>query len=353
MARYELGESRVRRALERTWWPVARAADVGDPVEAELLERKLVVYRGTDGEARVAGNRCPHRGAGLALGEVVENAIACAYHGWQWDGSSGRCVHVPSLDDQARISRTARLRTYPVEERWGLVWTCLHEDPVGSVPEPDWLMGVDWVYGVGISDVATNVLFAQENFRDVAHFAVVHRRTIPVATPVVERLNPERDGYEIRLDRWIDPGAAPPPTWLMTAGFASSYSAGFANRYHAMVPNLVSYRAEYGSAGTLYLLNCPCPLSLEATRVFYVRGVSGSKPDMSDLLDSEAKIYAEDKPIVSSIEPRRLGQPLDQCNTLADAYTLAFRRAFADYVNEYGTLDDEAAFVPDAARVDA
>jgi hypothetical protein len=49
----------------------------------------------------------------------------------------------------------------------------------------------------------------------------------------------------------------------------------------------------------------------------------------------DAAIYAEDIAIVSKVQPPEL--PLDpnaQIDTLADRYTLAYREAFADFVNQ-------------------
>ena len=105
-----LSEADFRRALERTWWPVARCSELGQPQQAQLLDRKLAVFRGRDGNARVVDDRCPHRGASLSRGEVLDDAIQCPYHGWQWDGASGRCINVPSLSDQGQIPSSARVR---------------------------------------------------------------------------------------------------------------------------------------------------------------------------------------------------------------------------------------------------
>src|SRR5262249_9537710 len=127
----------IQQALRHQWFPVARAADLDTPVEATLLGEKLVVYRTAAGEPRVLQRRCVHRGANLAKGEVHGDVLACPYHGWHFDGSTGVCMHVPSLDPAGdkRVPDTARIAAYPAAEHWGHVWTCLDE-PVGSLPEP-------------------------------------------------------------------------------------------------------------------------------------------------------------------------------------------------------------------------
>ena len=91
----------IEKALRRAWFPVARVADLDEPRRVELLGETLVAYLTDDGEPRVANDRCEHRGASLADGHVEGDRIVCPYHGWQWRGHDGRCVHIPSIGDGA------------------------------------------------------------------------------------------------------------------------------------------------------------------------------------------------------------------------------------------------------------
>jgi phenylpropionate dioxygenase-like ring-hydroxylating dioxygenase large terminal subunit len=61
---------------------------------------------------------CPHIGADLSVGQVLDGRLRCAYHHWSFD-RTGACAHIPSGD---KIPDGARIFTYPAEERWGLVW---------------------------------------------------------------------------------------------------------------------------------------------------------------------------------------------------------------------------------------
>jgi nitrite reductase/ring-hydroxylating ferredoxin subunit len=321
-----ISEAAYRCALERTWWPVARSVELDQPQQAQLLDRKLAVFRGSDGNAHVVDDRCPHRGASLSRGETLDNAIQCPYHGWQWDGASGRCINIPSLSDQDRIPGGARVKAHVVQERWGLVWTCLAGEPARGIPDPEWLSDFDWMFDVGVSDVTANVLFVQENFRDVGHFAFVHKDTIPVSSPVVHPLEVTRDGFELRCAVAVPYVADEHSIW--------DSKADTTMRYHAIVPGFASIMAG----------DCPSPVSLEQTRTFYVNGVTPDLAgDLPGMVASEARVYAEDREIVGDIEPRRLGAPLMQVHTIADTYTLAFRQAFRDYVRLYGTLTAEHA----------
>ncbi len=74
----------------------------------DVLNRKIVFFRGEDGTVRALDARCPHLGADLGIGTVEGNRIRCAFHGWTFDGD-GHCAN-------------ARAVAYPVEERHGAIW---------------------------------------------------------------------------------------------------------------------------------------------------------------------------------------------------------------------------------------
>ena len=55
----------------------------------------------------------------LSMGKVVDgNLLQCHYHGLRFDGS-GKCVRIPG---QESIPDTAKVKTYPVAERYRWVW---------------------------------------------------------------------------------------------------------------------------------------------------------------------------------------------------------------------------------------
>jgi hypothetical protein len=81
---------------------------------------------------------CPHLGADLSVGQIVDGRLRCAYHHWSFDGT-GACAHIPTGD---KIPSAARIFSYPAEEKWGLIWAFNGERadfPVPRIPgaEPD------------------------------------------------------------------------------------------------------------------------------------------------------------------------------------------------------------------------
>ncbi|MBX4365191.1 molybdenum cofactor-independent xanthine hydroxylase subunit HpxD, partial [Mycobacterium tuberculosis] len=97
-------------------------AITGAPVKATLLDEQLVIYR-IKGQVVVARDVCPHRGVPLTLGFHEEEGIVCPYHGLRF-GEEGRGHRIPCGPGQPSRARR-HLAGFAVEERYGLIWTCL------------------------------------------------------------------------------------------------------------------------------------------------------------------------------------------------------------------------------------
>ncbi len=67
----------------------------------------------------------PHRGTRLSRGKHEfpgTPTIACRYHGWVFDVTNGACVAALTDGPDSPVVGKVRVRTYPVEERKGIVW---------------------------------------------------------------------------------------------------------------------------------------------------------------------------------------------------------------------------------------
>jgi phenylpropionate dioxygenase-like ring-hydroxylating dioxygenase large terminal subunit len=104
-----------------------------------MLGHTFVVFRDSHGQAHVLSNVCTHRGGSLAGGKVRGDTVECPYHGWRFDGA-GTCVKIPSLgpvDGAAvggKIPARTKIDTYPVEEKYGLVFAFLGDLPEAERP---------------------------------------------------------------------------------------------------------------------------------------------------------------------------------------------------------------------------
>lgn len=104
-------------------WPDELPA--GETLPLYYFGRHLVAWRGEDGGAHLMDAFCPHLGSHLGHGGTVEGGcVVCPLHSWKFD-AAGNNVDIPYSD---RVNRRARIRTYPVVERNGLVMAWYHPD---------------------------------------------------------------------------------------------------------------------------------------------------------------------------------------------------------------------------------
>ena len=106
------------------------------------------------------------------------------------------------MPEGATVPSNVVLKTYQSREYLGLVWCCL-EEPATALPDPEELRNVDGEWEAADRfPVKAGVLATTENFRDVAHFAFVHRRSMGRVPEVIEPLKVRREGTEVWMDRW-------------------------------------------------------------------------------------------------------------------------------------------------------
>ncbi len=58
-----------------------------------VVAGQAVLLCNVAGTIHAAENSCPHMGAELSDGELRGPVIVCAWHGWQFDVTTGQCVH--------------------------------------------------------------------------------------------------------------------------------------------------------------------------------------------------------------------------------------------------------------------
>jgi phenylpropionate dioxygenase-like ring-hydroxylating dioxygenase large terminal subunit len=317
----------VEAALRRCWQPVARIDELkAGPRRAVLLGEALAVFMTTSGEPAVLADRCPHRGASLSLGGVHGDAIRCPYHGWEWQAGDGRCARIPSLSDQRQIPPEAWIAAYPARERWGLVWTAL-EEPRGDLPSVPWLEEDVWSLGHGRPfELPVGFGLMIENFRDVAHFAFVHEGTMGAMPEVIEALRPKREGTVVSMHRDMRTGPGADDVWQGMEDVT----------YRVCAPNFVA-ALMHTTEGYRCLLHAARAISAVGSAHYWIEGMaSGCRgASLEEAIASEERIYAEDTAIISTVRPTELSlDPVTEVSTLSDAYTLAYREAFREFVRD-------------------
>lgn len=109
--------------MRRYWQPVLASGNVtARPQEIRILGEDLIVFRDRRGRPGLLYPRCMHRGTSLFWGHVEDAGIRCCYHGWLFD-VEGNCLEQPCEPDGGKNRKAARQPWYPVQERYGLLWT--------------------------------------------------------------------------------------------------------------------------------------------------------------------------------------------------------------------------------------
>jgi phenylpropionate dioxygenase-like ring-hydroxylating dioxygenase large terminal subunit len=132
------------------WYPVEWANQLrpNQVMRVQVWQCAIAVYRDAAGKLYALEDACPHRGIALSEGKVQGEHLACAYHGWEFSGQTGDCVHIPYLPADQKLP-CAQARSYPVQEHYGLIWifpgdpALAQQDSLPHIPEfsqPGWLM---------------------------------------------------------------------------------------------------------------------------------------------------------------------------------------------------------------------
>jgi phenylpropionate dioxygenase-like ring-hydroxylating dioxygenase large terminal subunit len=167
------------------WYPVLLARDLGrKPKAIKLCGEKIVLVR-DQGRVYALHDRCPHRGVPLSAGRrEFPGMLTCAYHGWTYDLATGRLEVVLTDGPDSPICGKANVRTYPVEERAGLIWVYIGDEPRPPVEQdiPTELLRPNTVLEGVVARRRGNWRFAAEAGIDEGHARYLHRRSLWTVT---------------------------------------------------------------------------------------------------------------------------------------------------------------------------
>jgi phenylpropionate dioxygenase-like ring-hydroxylating dioxygenase large terminal subunit len=130
------------------------------------------------GRAFALQDECPHRGIPLSAGrQEFVGSWSCRYHGWTFDLDTGILKAALTDGPTSPICGKVRVKTYPVEERAGLVWIYIGEEPPPPVEAdiPSEFLRSDTLAIGRISVQRGNWRYACENGFDDGHSMFLHR----------------------------------------------------------------------------------------------------------------------------------------------------------------------------------
>ena len=191
------GERYPLPSFPKGWYAVAWAADISEKeiVNVTLCGKKLVAFKTEAGDISVLNAHCPHLGAHLGYGGVVENdRIRCPFHSWEF-GKCGKCKKTPF----ARKPVKAEIKKWyhRVVNGMVVVWY----SPDGC--EPEWQ--IEEVDTTGWTDptfhqentwrLRSHIQEVAENGVDTHHFVSVHNANEPGALSDVD--------FTSHVGRWV------------------------------------------------------------------------------------------------------------------------------------------------------
>lgn len=332
--------------LRNAWYTAIWSKDLRDaPIARTIIGDDVVLYRGTNGKAAALEDRCCHRAAPLSRGKVVGDALQCGYHGLTFD-ATGACVEVPM---QPQVPREARIRAYPVVEKWNVVWIWMGDpqaaDEAKITPLP-WLDDPGWKVTPGYLRLEAAGQLLVDNLLDFSHVSYLHPKTLAgdpreATTPVKTERSP--DG--IRVGRWML-DFEPAPLFAAAGGFNGRIDRWQFANWRA--PSLVFMDVGAAPAGTgapegdrskgvsIWSTHMITP-ETETTCHYHFGWARNFKLEdeaMSQLIyDGTVATFLEDKDMIEAQQKKLPGSALDGLVDInADTAQLQARRILSEMI---------------------
>ena len=160
-----------------TWYVAATPNEIDDkPLGRQICGQRIVFFRGPGGRVSALEDWCPHRGAPLSLGRVIEGHLVCGYHGLSM-GCDGKTVSMPGQ----RVRGFPPVRAFPAVEKHGFVWVWpgdAAQADEAKIPDLFWAHDPEWAYGGGLYHVGCDYRLMIDNLMDLTHETYVHSTSI-------------------------------------------------------------------------------------------------------------------------------------------------------------------------------
>lgn len=244
------------------WYAVEYDREIkkGEIREVQFWNMSIALFRGEDGTLSAIQNRCPHRHLKLSHGVVEKCQVRCAYHGWSFNRDGWLTDY--SHDSFGKPLIKSRLRTFPVEERYGLIWLFPGDaalSTIRKIPEIPELMTDDpWAGFTADFTWKTHHSMVIDNICDFAH-AFLHRKYQPFVDAKLKHYEADNDRVYLTYDTYMAEG---------------KFSKYFVNRKRVNTRSIeIGYEYPYQWSNTGDSIKHWCfllPIDERTTRVFFV-----------------------------------------------------------------------------------
>ncbi len=190
--------------LQNAWYVAALSQEV-DAVaffNRRILDISVLIYRKENGEPVALQDRCPHRFVPLHLGKRVGDEVVCQYHALKFD-CNGVCTNNPHGD--GRIPKAARVRSFPLVERFGFIWIWMGDEPADLAKLSDFgplSEGPDTAVGYTYMHVKANYELIIDNVMDLSHIDHVHGEIISTRGQLTPLIPQVKEADQTITARW-------------------------------------------------------------------------------------------------------------------------------------------------------
>ncbi|MFX1675057.1 Rieske 2Fe-2S domain-containing protein [Paraburkholderia sp. A2WS-5] len=162
--------------LQNAWHMIGWTSELNEKgfLHRTIANEPILVYRLQNGTPAAIADRCAHRFVPLHMGTQVGDLIQCGYHGLCFD-KAGNCAKNPV--DGAPIPKAAKVKAYPVLERFGGFWVWLGDPEAADESAlPDYAFLTDPARAAvqGYMVTQANYQLAIDNLTDLTHIQFVH-----------------------------------------------------------------------------------------------------------------------------------------------------------------------------------
>jgi len=332
--------------LKNAWYVAAWDHELGrEPIAVTMLEESIVLYRRSDGNPTALENACPHRKLPLSMGRVRGDEIECGYHGLTFD-RTGACTRAPCVE---RLPSHARVRSYPVEERYGLIWVWMGEpekaDPATIFQVEHW---GDPTWGLNAGDsmaIDCNYLYVTDNLLDPSHVAWVHQSSFGNSACASTALETAVSDHGVTVSRWML-DTEPAPFYAPYLKFSGNCDRQ--QHYEVRFPSHAIIKAIFVPAGSggdgrplhadAFLMdsyNFMTPMDQDRTRYYWfqMRNFAPHDAEVSaKFAESVREAFEEDRVVMQAVHRGMANKRTPNIGLAIDAGPQRFRRRLAQMI---------------------
>ena len=329
--------------LRNAWYVAARSSDLGQSLTPlRMLGENIVAFRTENGDPAALEDACCHRKLPLSMGRRQGDHVVCGYHGLTFD-QTGKCVTAPT---QSRLPAGARVRSYPMIDRWGMSWIWMGNP---ALADSDKIVSIDnhdaagWCLSGGDTmTCACNYLYLTDNLLDPSHVAWVHATTFAAGGTEDTPLSIDASDHGVVVWRWILDQELPPYyAPLVKFGGRCDRLQHYEVRYPSIGINK-SIFTPAGSGGAEKPLHPEAyvmvsyhfltPTDAERTRYYWLQHRNTDPHDAAvtaGIAASARNAFEEDRRVLEAVQRGMASAATPYINLALDAGSLRFRRQLA------------------------